>query len=151
MWDLDAIHIEIELAEHPVMIVNITTPAGQISLLGSVSIVGQILHIDKAHIDGLRPGKLGRAGLNAIGRKLAHVPAKWTRFADKEHAPHKESRAHSRSDLSISGSISPGCALLDVADVEEIIIQGATRSTGKYKGKIPRPIRFRRGKDDAVP
>jgi hypothetical protein len=110
MWGLDTIHIEIELAEHPVMIVNITTPAGRISLLGSVSIVGQVLHIDKAHVDGLRPGKLGRAGLNAIGRKL-----------------------------------------LDVANVEEIIIQGATRSTGRYKGKIPRPIRFRRSQDDADP
>src|ERR1700674_2334399 len=43
---------------------------------------------------------------------LAHVPAKWTRFADKEHAPHKESRAHSRSDLSRTGSISAECALV---------------------------------------
>src|ERR1700674_2708615 len=42
---------------------------------------------------------------------LAHVPAKWTRFADKEHAPHKESRAHSRSDLSRAGSLSAECGL----------------------------------------
>src|ERR1700674_1596614 len=45
------------------------------------------------------------------GNALAHVPAKWTRFADKEHAPHKESRAHSRSDLSRADSISAECAL----------------------------------------
>jgi hypothetical protein len=108
MWDLERIVVEIEVADHPVMIVTITTPAGRVSLLASVSIVGRVLHIDKAHIDGLSPGKLGRAGLNAIGRKL-----------------------------------------LEVADVEEIVVQGASRSTGKYKGRVPGPIRFPRRKDDA--
>jgi carbon-monoxide dehydrogenase large subunit len=37
-----------------------------------------------------------------IHAALAHVPAKWTRFADQGHAPLSESRAHPISDLSTS-------------------------------------------------
>ena len=68
---------------------------------GSTSIVGRVMRIERAHVEGLTIGALGRAGLNAIGRKL-----------------------------------------LEVADVDEIIIQGGTRTTGRAQGKVPRPIRF---------
>ena len=81
----------------------ITTPVGTLSLIGSISIVGRVMRIDRAHVEGLKIGALGRAGLNAIGRKL-----------------------------------------LEVAYVDEIIIQGGTRTTGRTKGKAPRPIRFPR-------
>ena len=35
-----------------------------------------------------------------------------------------------------------GRKLLEVADVDEIIIQGGTRTTGKHKGQVPSSIRF---------
>lgn len=106
-WTPDQVSVEIEEVDHPVAMVVITTPAGEVRLIGSVSIVGRVLHIEKAHVGGLAPGALGRAGLNAIGRKL-----------------------------------------LEVADVDQIIIQGGFRSTGKNKGKAPRPIRFPSRQDD---
>jgi hypothetical protein len=99
----DQISIEIEDVDHPVAVAVITTPAGTLSLIGGISIVGRVMRIDRAHVEGLTIGALGRAGLNAIGRKL-----------------------------------------LEVADVDEIIIQGGTRTTGRAKGKVPRPIRFPR-------
>jgi hypothetical protein len=103
MWATDQISIEIEDADHPVAVVVIATPAGTLSLIGGISIIGRVMRIDRAHVEGLEMGALGRAGLNAIGRKL-----------------------------------------LEVADVDEIIIQGGTRTTGRAQGKVPRPIRFPR-------
>jgi hypothetical protein len=103
MWAVDEISIEIEDVDHPVAVVIITTPAGPLSLIGGISIVGRVMRVDRAHVEGLEIGTLGRAGLNAIGRKL-----------------------------------------LEIADVDEIIIQGGTRTTGRTKGKVPRPIRFPR-------
>ena len=100
-WTPAQISVEIEDVDHPVAMVVIGTPAGEIRLIGSLSIVGRVLHIDAAHVGGLAAGALGRAGLNAIGRKL-----------------------------------------LEVADVDQIVIQGGARSTGRNKGKVPRPIRF---------
>ena len=108
MWSLDQITIEIELADHPTALISIATPKGIIRLLVSVSMSGRVMRIDDAHVGGLEAGEIGRAGLNAIGRKL-----------------------------------------LEEADVEEIIIQGATRTSGKYRGKRPHPIRFPRCKADA--
>jgi hypothetical protein len=46
--------------------------------------------------------------------------------------------------LGRSGLNAIGRKLMEVADVDEIIIQGGTRTTGRYKGKVPRPIRFPR-------
>jgi hypothetical protein len=109
MWATDQISIEIEDVDHPVAVVVITTPAGTLSLIGGISIVGRVMRIDRAHVEGLTMGALGRAGLNAIGRKL-----------------------------------------LEVADVDEIIIQGGTRTTGRTKGKVLRPIRFPRATRPAV-
>jgi hypothetical protein len=101
MWDSVAISIEIEAADHPVMIVTIALPIGVVELIGSVKRIGRVLHIDGTHVQGLAPGLLGRAGLNAIGRKL-----------------------------------------LEEADVDQIIIQGGARTTGRNKGRAPRPIYF---------
>jgi hypothetical protein len=109
MWATDQISIEIEDVDHPVAVVMITTPVGTLSLIGGISIVGRMMRIDRARVEGLTMGALGRVGLSAIGRKL-----------------------------------------LEVADVDEIIIQGGTRTTGRTKGKIPRPIRFPRASRPAV-
>jgi hypothetical protein len=109
MWTSGQITIEIADAEHPVAVVVITTPAGTLSLIGSISIARRVMRIDRAHVEGLTIGALGRAGLNAIGLKL-----------------------------------------LEVADVDEIIIQGGTRTTGRAQGKVPRPIRVSRASRPAL-
>lgn len=70
----DEIEIEIADADHPVMVVRITTPSGTIELIGEVGLRDRMLIIDKAHVQGLAPGALGRAGLNAIGRTLLMEP-----------------------------------------------------------------------------
>jgi hypothetical protein len=101
MWSNDQIAVEIVDADHPVLEVVVTTPIGVMTLMASASIVGRVLRLQGVHVEGLTPGALGRAGLNAIGRKL-----------------------------------------LEVADVDEIIIQGGARTTGKHKGQVPSSIRF---------
>ena len=83
------------------MIVRVAVPVGVLELIGSFSRIGRVLHIEGAHVQGLAPGALGRAGLNAIGRKLLKEP-----------------------------------------DVDEIVIQGGARTTGRNKGRLPRAIRF---------
>jgi hypothetical protein len=103
MWRTDQISVEIDDVEHPVLVLIITTPVGTLRLIGSISRVGRLMRIDRAHVEGLNFGALGRAGLNAIGRKL-----------------------------------------LELADVDQIVIQGGTRTTGRTKAKVPRPIRFPR-------
>jgi hypothetical protein len=101
MWTADDITVEIDLVEHPVMIVRITVPIGVLEVAGSISRTGRVLYIDGAHVQGLAPGAVGRTGPNAIGRKL-----------------------------------------LEEADVDQIVIQGGARTTGRNKGARPRPIRF---------
>ena len=59
---------------------------------------GRVLRVDAAQIEGLTPGAIGRAGINAALRKL-----------------------------------------LVEADVEQIVIQGAVRTTGKGQGRKPDP------------
>jgi hypothetical protein len=103
MWTTEDITVEIEDAEDSVMIVAITTPAGVVRICGSVTVVGRTLRIDGAHVGGVSPGALGRAGLNVIAQKL-----------------------------------------LMEADVDEIVIQGSARTSGRYRGKVPRAIRFPR-------
>ena len=101
MWDNADITIEIGLVDGEVMIIEVTTPVGVMQIIGSVTRVGRVLHVGGAHVDGLHGGALGRAGLNAIGRKL-----------------------------------------LEEADVDQIIIEGGTRTTGKNPGRPPKVFRF---------
>ena len=70
MWSSAEITIEIDEVDHPVMIVTITAPVGVLEMIGAVTMIGRTLRIDNVHVQGLAPGALGRAGLNAIGRKL---------------------------------------------------------------------------------
>src|SRR5262245_304821 len=101
MWSLDQIGIEIDEAEPPLVIVRVTTPVGALELTGEVKRSGRILYCERVHIQGLSAGALGRAGLNAIGRKI-----------------------------------------LAEIDVDQIVLEGSTRTSGKGAGKTPRPIRF---------
>jgi hypothetical protein len=101
MWSLDQIAIDLLQVEGPVMIVKVITPVGAIEVIGGVHRVGRVLHVVGAHVQGLSPGVLGRAGLNAIGRKL-----------------------------------------LKEADVDKVIIEGGTRTTGARCGKRPPLFRF---------
>ena len=99
----DEFVVDIEGYDNGVMLVAVTTPAGRFEILGTISIVGRMLRVERAHVDGPGPGVFGRAGLNAIGRKL-----------------------------------------LEESDVDEIVIEGSARSTGRNKGRIPKPVRLRR-------
>jgi hypothetical protein len=101
MWDRAAITIEIGLVDGDIMIIEVTTPVGMVQIIGKVARVGRLLNVSGAHVDGSRGGALGRAGLNAIGRKL-----------------------------------------LEEADVDQIVIEGGTRTTGKNSGRPPKVIRF---------
>ena len=78
MWDPDQIIVDVPLSEPSedgttTMLIRVTAPGVVIEILGSVSIVERVLRIDGAHIDGASAGKIGRAGPNAIGRKLMQV------------------------------------------------------------------------------
>jgi hypothetical protein len=101
MWTEGDVTVEIDQVDRDLMIVVITTPVGKLQLIGEITQIGRILHVRKAHADGLYPGALSRTGLNAIGRKL-----------------------------------------LVEADVDKIIIEGGTRTTGKNPGRPPKPFRF---------
>jgi hypothetical protein len=101
MWTEADVTVEIDEADENVMLVVIATPVGKLQIIGNITRIGRVLHVHKAHADGLHPGALGRAGLNAVGRKL-----------------------------------------LVEADVDEIIIEGGTRTTGKNVGRPPKPFRF---------
>ena len=101
MWDRAVITIEIGLVDGDIMIIEVTTPVGMVQIIGKVVRAGRLLHVSGAHVDGLRGGALGRAGLSAIGRKL-----------------------------------------LEEADVDQIVIEGGTRTTGKNPGRPPKAFRF---------
>jgi hypothetical protein len=103
MWSLDEITIEIDEAEPPLVIVRVTTPVGSLELTGEVRRIGRVLYCERVHIQGLAAGALGRAGLNAVGRKI----------------------------------------LVEI-DVDQVVIEGSARTSGKGAGKTPRPIRFPR-------
>ncbi|MGJ5177196.1 hypothetical protein ACQR16_00820 [Bradyrhizobium oligotrophicum] len=70
MFDPDDVSIEITSVDQDVMLVEIHTPVGTMSILGNVTLIARVLYVRRAHVDGLMPGSLGRRGLNAIGRKL---------------------------------------------------------------------------------
>jgi hypothetical protein len=93
MWTEADVTVEIDEADGDVMIAIITTPAGKLEIVGEVTRIGRVLHVRQAHVDGLRPGALCRAGLVE-------------------------------------------------ADVDQIIVEGDTRTTGKNPGRPPKPFRF---------
>ena len=64
------IRIDIEEAERSTAIIAVLTPVGAIKLIAELTLVGGVLRASDAHVQGLHPGALGRAGLNASARKL---------------------------------------------------------------------------------
>ena len=72
MWTEAHLVAQYEI-DGPVVSITLTTPVGVVSILGEMTIVGDDLHIIRAHVGGLYPGALGRSGLNAIGRKLLEM------------------------------------------------------------------------------
>ena len=70
MWAHDDIRIEIDEAEARTVIVTVCTPAGTVEIVAELELVDGVLWARSAHIQGLSPGALGRAGLNAVARKF---------------------------------------------------------------------------------
>jgi hypothetical protein len=66
MFRPDEVILEISEAESDILLVEVITPVGRCRIIGNVHQVGRILYVDRAHIDGLTPGALGRPGLNII-------------------------------------------------------------------------------------
>jgi hypothetical protein len=70
VWSESDVRVEIEETEGRTAIVAVHTPAGTLELVAELELVEGILWIRNAHIQGLSPGALGRAGLNAVARKF---------------------------------------------------------------------------------
>jgi hypothetical protein len=105
MLDSSLLKVEVdEASEGDEVILRIATPVGTVEIMGTVSRMDRVLYVERAHIQGLYPGALGRAGLNAVARKL-----------------------------------------LDEADVEEIVVEGSARTTGRNPRRRPKIFRFPHG------
>lgn len=110
MVNQDKIIIELDhLSEHPVWVIIARMQAGTLRLLGLIELKGRTLYVRDVHVEGLMPGALGRAGLNALGY-----------------------------------------ALMEVADVDELVVQGAVRTTGTRPGRRPAPFRLSRSRRAAA-
>ena len=70
VWGSGEVLIEIEEAEGHTVIATVRTPVGTLTVLAELELVGRVLWVRGAHIQGLSPGALGRAGLNAVARKF---------------------------------------------------------------------------------
>ena len=104
MPEQDKIIIDLDhLSEHPVWVITARMQAGTLRLLGLIELKDRTLHVGDVHVEGLTPGALGRAGLNALGY-----------------------------------------ALMEVADVDELVIQGVVRTTGARPGRRPGTFRLLR-------
>lgn len=107
-WTLPSVWAKIiidldPMSEHPVWVVTAHTPLGTMRMLGLLRLEGRCLFVEDAHVEGLFPGALSRAGLNAIGYRL-----------------------------------------MEVADVDRLVIQGAVRTTGARPGHRPAAFRLAR-------
>jgi hypothetical protein len=94
-------HVSIEItdADDDVMIAVIRCAGFVIEVIGRVAVEQRVLRVRQAHVQGARPG--GRAGLNAIGRRL-----------------------------------------LEEIDVDQVVVEGGARTTGRSPGRAPRPFRY---------
>ena len=64
------ITFSLDLVDEAVALIQITTPVGAVELLGEVRVSNRTLYVDKAHVGGPGKGSLGRAGLNAVCKKI---------------------------------------------------------------------------------
>ncbi len=89
--------------DRPVVHFQVVLDQGVLEIITNYEVRGSTLTLREFHCDGLRPGALNRAGLNAVAREL-----------------------------------------MELANVQNLIVYGAVRSTGPLKGRRQRPKRFRR-------
>jgi hypothetical protein len=73
MWPPDQIEITLEDSDDAegndraaTVLIRTATPIGEVWVIGMAEIVGQTLVVNAAHVGGLAPGAIGRAGINAI-------------------------------------------------------------------------------------
>lgn len=52
MWDRDDITVDLDDAEWPVAIITVATPRGVLRIAGNLSVVGDVLVVDQAHVEG---------------------------------------------------------------------------------------------------
>lgn len=52
------------------MVATVRTPVGTLKIVADLELVEGVLWARGAHVQGLTPGALGRAGLNAVARKF---------------------------------------------------------------------------------
>jgi hypothetical protein len=71
MWDNALLDIVIDDVEEDEVIVVIGTPVGTVHLMGTLRINGRVLHVERAHIHGLTPGALGRAGVSCWKKPMS--------------------------------------------------------------------------------
>ena len=115
MWATDQISIEIEDADHPVAVVVIATPAGTLSLIGGISIIGRVMRIDRAHVEGL---EIGRA---RTSRPQCHRPqTAGSRRCRRNHHSGRHSNNRSRTkEKSPARSGSPVRLVLRAEEIEK--------------------------------
>lgn len=65
MWTKNDIEINIqtEMSDDSIVTATIETPLGTVHIMGALSEVGRVLHVDGFNIHGLERGKLGNRGL----------------------------------------------------------------------------------------
>ncbi|AWN51463.1 hypothetical protein DK412_06995 [Methylobacterium sp. 17Sr1-1] len=73
MWTSAQITITIEEVYGNTVLVRIALPVGVLEVIGEADFRGRELRVTNAHIQGLSPGALGRAGLNSLGRKILEI------------------------------------------------------------------------------
>jgi hypothetical protein len=73
MWTNAQLSMELDVVDGTEAILIVRTPNGAISIIGTVTLAGRVLHIDEAHIGGPGASCLGFGGLCAIARKLLVV------------------------------------------------------------------------------
>jgi DNA-binding transcriptional regulator YiaG len=135
VWTSRDISLDIEMVDGDEVIVVLATPAGTLRIAGGVSRRERVLHVKRAHIEGLEPGALGRAGLGAFFDKID--PTTLAILFDFAH-----DLVQKVCNFSGSSANAIGRKLLEEADVDEIIIEGSVRATGRNPGRAPERSTF---------
>jgi hypothetical protein len=71
VWSAGSVPITIlDYGRGNTVLIEIEPPLGRLEAVGELEQIGQTLYFRRAHIQGLRKGALGRAGLKAIGAEI---------------------------------------------------------------------------------
>jgi hypothetical protein len=101
MCTSDDVLLQILDVDEDVVIASIAIPNLTLEVIGRVTVIGHTLLFQEAHVQGGYPGALGRAGLNAICRRV-----------------------------------------LEEIGVDQVVIEGGARTTGRNPWRAPKPFRF---------